>query len=522
MTEQIQSRIRSQLRAIDDAQDALDIAEIVARSEPGLRTCPFRRTAMIGPLIAVASLVATVVLIVGLALLFSLDTVELVDPVGSTTQSPKSDTGATGFGSLSVTTHGVLRPTPDVDVGDLSMDGRFTTPSPLGEIDWTVYRPTAWGSIEGAFGGGETSDALVGTTMEKLVSSSGIQVDVTRQLLAARDDVSIVSWRLHVNWHRTLSDEATYNEQREAGIRIWPEAGSSLETIHLASFDESGGPPERLERVAELQIELDRNADRWTAVMVEAESGIRIGSIEASLPGLSQDEVLALLDGEAIEIITVSSGSDARQIDPAWTVDRTGLDLPEVLTVDGAFIAVSPGGAGADVWRSEDGVAWDAVGEVDFPPAGVVVGPEGDPAEPVRLVTITERDGVFVADLWNGDQVYAMRRSTDGVEWVEPRMPPVPTGDTLVDSYGNIFGNPHGQSFSTDAGWIWVTGSETDPALWVSEDADTWHQVNISLLPLSISLREESGDPLKTIDGAVIGDRIAYWSSEVLIVGEVR
>jgi len=79
---------------------------------------------------------------------------------------------------------------------------------------------------------------------------------------------------------------------------------------------------------------------------------------------------------------------------------------------------------------------------------------------------------------------YGILRSEDGINWLPPSVPPIPTGENLVDEFGNVHFNATGEVFAFSSGWVWLSGPQTEFALWTSLDGDVWEQADTSDIPV--------------------------------------
>jgi hypothetical protein len=92
----------------------------------------------------------------------------------------------------------------------------------------------------------------------------------------------------------------------------------------------------------------------------------------------------------------------------------------------------------------------------------------------VMIVTFGHTDDVSRYVIW---------RSEDGITWAPPSVPPEPTWEDFDDGFGNTLHNATGDAYGVPAGWAWLSGGETDFALWTSSDGDVWEQVDANGLP---------------------------------------
>jgi hypothetical protein len=157
-----------------------------------------------------------------------------------------------------------------------------------------------------------------------------------------------------------------------------------------------------------------------------------------------------------------------------WTDQDNGVHF---VAHDEGFVAARRVGDGdtpfrMEIWRSSDGRSWEHIGLA----ASSRSGDEN---------RFAERAGVLVVSFgWTDDvSEYGILRSEDGVNWAPPSIPPIPTGENLVDGWGNILFNASGQVFALSSGWVWLSGPETDFAVWASLDGDVWEQVDTDDIP---------------------------------------
>ena len=530
------SDLRTQLKEyLDETAPPVAFEEITRR----IGTTPLSVRIRIAPRIpgwvyAIAAAAVVLLLIGGLALLIRPTVVDPAEELPTPTTVPSTPTtvrGAApeGFGGLQVIEEfgsSELPPSFSASDVDLPIVSQSSTVSPIGEIQWTVFELSSAEQPAFLDGWTEIPDATVDAShISQFIASDGILIEARQKVLGIIGEMSLQEWDVGVAWPETISLESQRQEWADDGLTLFVEpAERGVVELVLYTMDEDEGQDSRVEVVARLELSIARNDGTWVVEVVDSETGSLIGTITSSIPWPTDRDILDSLTGRNSDLMvhTLSTGTSAEVVEPDWFDPLSpqrleGLTLEEVIVRDEAFLAYVHGESSdsepvIEVWRSTDGRSWDVAGLIDLPPVGLL--DEGDPANPLGWNGILESDGVLIADFWNHDQVYALRRSDDGINWESPQVPPIPVGNP-------IFGNPNGSVHPVDAGWVWMSGDATDHALWVSDDGDTWHQIELSVLASPLDAGVETGNMFRPLAWAS-DNRIVYRASNTLVIGEIQ
>jgi hypothetical protein len=228
-----------------------------------------------------------------------------------------------------------------------------------------------------------------------------------------------------------------------------------------------------IETVAEFN--LISTAGKSVIELSDSASNKPVGSITISLPDLTPEEVVDILDrGYSRNGFALSSGEGIELLEYPWPDPDNRVHL---VADDEGFVAARRVGDSdtpfrMEIWRSSDGRSWDNIGLAASPSSG-------------DENSFAERDGVMIVSFgWTDDvNEYGILRSEDGINWAPPSAPPIPTGENLVDEWGNVHSNASGQVFALSSGWVWLSWMDTDFALWTSLDGDVWEQVDTDDIP---------------------------------------
>jgi hypothetical protein len=534
MTVDLRDQLRELCAVMEEEQGPLSAADVRARSASVVALeLPMRRppSPKRRALVAAAGFAVILALVGGLALLIRVGSgATPADDVTATTASPTpttalstpvipSDLEPIGRGQCVVEARdgAFILPPPGANDIDLPVVSRSVTASPIGDIYWTVFEASSAETLEemmdSTWADGPELDA---SGVEPFISGSGIQIRAWRELHETIGETSLDVWHLWFDWGETVALIAD-DELRETLDGAFTLVADSFERgvieVGLYSAGRHGEPLGRVSVAALLELSIARDGSVWVVDVVDSETSALVGSITGSIPLAADDDILDLLTGRNDRqlIHVVSTGASVDVLRPDW-FEPLGQGRPEdLIGFDNAFFAYmrdERGSVAAEthIWRSTDGRAWESFGPGDFPAAASMSDP------------IAEREGVLIAEYWDGDQVYVTRRSEDGISWRSPLVPPDATAETWFDSFGNHHGNPNGRVYPIASGWVWISGHETDHAIWVSVDGDTWRQIEPSKLPAPTGPPENR----ESASGWAADDRIVYWFSNTLVIGEVQ
>ena len=458
MSIDMQAQIRGYVAQIEEDQAPIGPDEVLAlvKSLPGpdpsaaparVERRWIRRYAERGWRYGLAAAVVALLLVGGVAWLSRSSQPDSADQ--STTITTASPTSTTVTPDL----EGEPSPLEVVDQG--------TTGSPLGEVRWIVLEGDSTG-VPDAIVSSAAGLASLSHDGRLLVSSDGEQWSA----VASPVPGELRSIEVHRGFY-VLEAVTGDGEQH-----LW-------ESIDLASWApaEVGVPAGATPSLSGL------------AVRTELATGAVVSAVGATL---TEWDSRVWVDWHEIAV-RADAGSQER-VEYPWPDHDNEAHLAG--TDDGFVAARRVGNHDSpfrlEVWRSADGRSWENVGLA-------ASSASGDPQ------SFAERDGVMIVSFGHTDDVsrYGILRSEDGITWEPPRDPPVPTGEDLVDEFGNVLFNATGEAYALPSGWVWLSGSDTDFAMWTSVDGDTWEQAALGGIPVPFWAQLE--DPLEGGDRSGTG-----------------
>jgi hypothetical protein len=174
------------------------------------------------------------------------------------------------------------------------------------------------------------------------------------------------------------------------------------------------------ESFAQLALDFTGTGNAWVVEVSDGATGVSLGSIEGSLPGLQQDEIFAHVIGGPNRIgwFFVSDGRDTVSVEPSWAshFEEGGSRLIVAGETIFAFMVTDGDGPGQmAIWSSTDGKEWEGLGSAPW--SGRIY----------ALDTLVEQDGELLALVYNsGERPSSEEEGTvhywssgDGVIWVE-------------------------------------------------------------------------------------------------------
>lgn len=328
----------------------------------------------------------------------------------------------------------------------------------------------------------QTWQPTLGAPPELLDAASGLGV-ITRVFPATRADsqgATLTFWNVfvRVDWREIALLVVSEDQNGVQELFVTAEIDHATAEIELVGYvdqrDAFDGKDPDLS-LGRLEMVVAESGDRWTVDLSVAGTGERLGSIEGSLGGMSfQDAFDRLSFGLFEEYLTLETATGLEFVAIPWNDPDNG---PEFVANEEGFVAARRiGGSESpfrmEVWASPDGREWQLLTVATSEEMG-------------DINSFAERDGVMIVTFGHTDDVsrYVIWRSEDGTTWAPPSSPPVPTWEDFDDGFGNVLYNATGDAYGLPSGWVWLSGNETDFALWTSPDGDVWEQVDLSGIP---------------------------------------
>ena len=174
---------------------------------------------------------------------------------------------------------------------------------------------------------------------------------------------------------------------------------------------------------ARLALSFTGTSSDWAIEVSDGATGVSLGFVEGSLPGLQEDELMdRIVLGGRVGWFFVSEGGETIQVAPPWESyfeEREHAEFVVVRDTIVAFVVTDPRGPGQmTMWNSTDGHAWKNLGPTPWP------------GNSYALDTLIERDGELLARVVGGDEGMFERdgdlpprilywTSPDGAVWTE-------------------------------------------------------------------------------------------------------
>lgn len=323
-------------------------------------------------------------------------------------------------------------------------------------------------------------------------------------VVVSNGEASLTSWRFQaggVNWVEAFDIEISEPLGFGGVDTQW-----NPRTRTIEMFDGSGLVGRiTLSVVTEDPLTIEAHSDDRTlvhTVMGDFGSLSLDDKLLGVLFGFEADSLYLSDSGGAFEEVTVpwGRGSDTHPQDP---FEESSTNL---VAVDGGFIAyhtavnhpdTEAGDGEADftaafeTWTSEDGRTWSRAETPTF-----ALGQDD-----TAMTVVLERDGVFLVGVW-GTGGQELWRSEDGFAWTPVAIDADGASVSVTDSFWLM---------SRDLDMPFGDGEHFTLGLWVSHDAETWRQVDLSSgVGLSAAAgghgARAAGDIIFIVDGFVVTD----------------